>query len=79
MIVTIHRLIDRLFAHPHAPRTIVPPPTVTDITPRGGIPDGYLDKLPPLLERAGDCHYTIDPVTRHFVEVPDPHAPEVRH
>ena len=80
MIVTLHRLIDRLFAHHHAPRILVPPPAMTDLPPsHAAIPEGVPDKLPPPEDRASDCHYTLDPVTRHFVETPASRSAEVRH
>jgi len=64
---TIQRLMTHLIhrysaAHPHQ---ALP-------TPQGGIPDGYMDKLPPPEERLPESYYTHDPLTQHFIETREP-------
>jgi len=63
MLTPLHRLMTRLIhrygaSHPHQ---ALP-------TPNEGIPDGYMDKLPPPDERS----YTRDPRTRQFTETQAP-------
>jgi hypothetical protein len=80
MLAIFHRLMARLFHghHPaHAP--IVLPAPLAETPLRPGIPDAYLDKLPPAEERHGDQHYTLDPVSPHFAEVADPHDHAAHH
>ena len=51
MVVTLHRLFEHLFRGHHGePRPVAPQPQ-PEPSVRPGIPDGYLDKLPPLEER----------------------------
>lgn len=68
MRTPLHRLVTRLIhrygdEHPHQ---ALP-------TPKGGIPDGYMDKLPPPEERLPESYYTHDPLTQHFIETREPH------
>ncbi len=63
MLTPLHRLVTRLIhrygdAHPHQ---ALP-------TPHRGIPDAYMEKLPPLDEH----HYTRDPRTLQFIETLEP-------
>jgi hypothetical protein len=75
MLATLHRFFDRLFhGHHTAHPPIVPPDDGAEVLLRPGIPDAFLDKLPPAEERGGDRHYTRDPVSHHFSEAADPHA-----
>ena len=41
--------------------------------------DAYLDTLPPAAERAGDRHYTRDPVSHHFSETVHAHEHAAHH
>ena len=52
MVVTLHRFFEHLFGGHHGgPRPVVPHPQPEPPAPRG-IPDGYLDKVPPPEEGA---------------------------
>lgn len=74
MLAPLHRFFDRLFhGHHTAHPPVVLPAQVPAIPQRPGIPDALLDKLPPVEERHGDQHYARDPVSGHFVAVPDSH------
>jgi hypothetical protein len=60
---TIHRLIIDLFhrysgTHPHQ---ALP-------TPQRGIPDGYMEKVPPPDERTPEDYYARDTRTQQFIE-----------
>jgi hypothetical protein len=72
----LHRLMAHLFHGHHGPHPIIVPAPEAALPPRRGIPDGLIDKLPPPDERLCDHHYTRDPLTHHFVQVPDPHPPD---
>jgi hypothetical protein len=74
MLATLHRFFDHLFHGQHAAHPRLMPPGDGDAVPvRPGFPDAYHDKLPPAEERHGDQHYTLDPVSHHFVETPASH------
>jgi hypothetical protein len=74
MLAPLHRFFDRLFhGHHTAHLPLTPPDDGRDVPVRSGIPDAYLDKLPPAEERVGERHYTRDSVSHHFVETADLH------
>ena len=54
MVMTLHRIFDRLFGDPKPDtRPLAPQPPRPEPVTRRGIPDGYLDKVPPPEEREG--------------------------
>jgi hypothetical protein len=55
MVVTLHRFFDRLFGETKSElRPVRPQSPQPESSVRRGIPDGYLDKLPPPEERTTD-------------------------
>lgn len=71
MLTPLHRLVSRLihlYGDPH--------PYQTRPTPQRGIPDGFMEKLPPRAERLPERSYTRDTPIQHFGEVlqPQDHA-----
>jgi hypothetical protein len=63
MAVTLHRFMERLFSSPQGGvDVVVRPPTTVVAVPRRGIPDEYLEKLPPPEERNAEGpigHYPL--------------------
>jgi hypothetical protein len=65
MVVTLHRFFDRLFGDTESElRPVRPQPTRPESSVRRGIPDGYLDKLPPPEERTADTNHPQPRSTR---------------
>jgi hypothetical protein len=73
MAVTLHRFIERLFSSPQGGVDVVVRPPATVITvPRRGIPDEYLEKLPPPEARDAETLLAHYPRPTPVLDLPDP-------
>ena len=72
MLTTLYRLLAHLFHGDHTSYPpLIPPSAGVVVPPRRGIPDGCMEKVPPLAERQS---WPVDAaflVRRHLIEVSD--------